>query len=427
VLLPEIKFAGGSEPSARRRYDTENRYAVARRSAEARRRLIARRRSPDISVELAAGGRLAEIRPSWIELLKRSDEPNVFMDPMLVRIAAEAYPKSGCAALLAWTTVNERPRLTGVWAFSVGFARYSALPIRVLTVPPFLHGYAAAPVIDRSCFDATLDAMLERIAADGRLPKIVALDAMAAGGPTMQALTRVLSRRGAAPRILERSLRPKLQSDLDGKDYLEKALSGASRKKLRQHRRRLSEKGELSSVIISDPQAVRGAVEHFLRMEASGWKGEVGTALLCNDADAAFTRAAVGALADEGSACIHALYLDREPVSMQIVLRAGAAAFTWKIAYDEKLRAFSPGMLLLEDYTAAFLKDPSIAFVDSCAHDDSGFMSVWTERESIANLWIDARRGGSIAFEILWRLQKAYCALRAMVKTAYFKPRRRRK
>ena len=425
--MRDMKFAGQLASSARQRFRSRTQHANIARFVDVRGQRVARLPSPDIAVELATGARLAEIRPSWIELLKYSDEPNVFMDPALVRIAAEAYPNSGCAALLAWATVNGRPRLVGVWAFSVGLARQSVLPVRVLTVPPFLHGYAATPVIDRLCLDETLDAMLERIAADERLPKILALDAMATDGPIMQALTRVLRRRGNAPRILEQSLRPKLKSELDSVDYLEKAFSASSRKKLRQHRRRLSEKGELSSIVITDPQAVRSALEDFLRMEASGWKGEQGTALLCNKADAAFTRAAVGALADQDSACIHALYLGHAPASMQIVLRAGAAAFTWKIAYDETLRDFSPGMLLLEDYTAAFLKDASIAFVNSCTYDESSFMSVWTERESIANLWIDARRGRSIIFEVLWRLQKAYCGLRAVIKNAYLTLRRTRR
>ena len=111
---------------------------------------------------------------------------------------------------------------------------------------------------------------------------------------------------------------------------------------------------------------------------------------------------------------------------MQIVLRSGPAAFTWKIAYDEDLRDFSPGMLLLEDYTAAFLADDSVAFVNSCTYDENSFMSVWTEREAIANLWIDARRGGSLAFELLWRAQKSYCGLRAMVKKAYLTQSRKR-
>ena len=51
---------------------------------------------------------------------------------------------------------------------------------------------------------------------------------------------------------------------------------------------------------------------------------------------------------------------------MQLVVRAGTAAFTWKTAYDERFRDFSPGMLLLEDYTAALLADERIAFADSC-------------------------------------------------------------
>jgi CelD/BcsL family acetyltransferase involved in cellulose biosynthesis len=164
---------------------------------------------------------------------------------------------------------------------------------------------------------------------------------------------------------------------------------------------------------------VRQALEEFLAMEASGWKGREGTALLSDGADAAFMRGAVDALADFGCASIHSLYLDGKPVSMQIVGRAGAAAFTWKTAYDETYRDFSPGTLLLEDYTAAFLADESIAFVDSCSFDDSGFMSAWTERQPVADLWFDVRRGGSLSFRVMSAAQQSYRLLRAVAKHAY--------
>ena len=59
---------------------------------------------------------------------------------------------------------------------------------------------------------------------------------------------------------------------------------------------------------------------------------------------------------------------------------------------------YSPGMLLLEDYTDAFLADPSIANVDSCAYDETSFMAAWRERQAMADVWIDARRGGSLEF-----------------------------
>jgi CelD/BcsL family acetyltransferase involved in cellulose biosynthesis len=251
------------------------------------------------------------------------------------------------------------------------------------------------------------------------LPKIAALDAMGTDGPTMEALVRVLAARGSSACIIEQFHRPKLASGLDGKSYLEKALSGSSRKKLRQHRRRLAEKGALTTVIAAEPNAVHRALEDFMQMEAAGWKGRQGTAVLSDAGNAAFMRKAIVRMAALGSASIHALYLDQKPVSMQIILRAGSAAFTWKTAYDEQFHDFSPGMLLFEEYTAAFLADKSISHVDSCAHDDSGYMSAWTERQAVADVWIDVRRGGSLAFRALCHVQKRYRDLRALTKTAY--------
>ncbi len=293
------------------------------------------------------------------------------------------------------------------------------LPIRVLSAPSHIHGHLSTPVIDRDCLDETLDAMLDCIAADPQLPKVVALDMIGRDRPTYDALMRVLARRGSAPCVFGQSQRPKLESKLDGKPYLEKSVSGSTRKKLRQHRRRLSESGALTFVIAAEPQAVHAALEQFLTMEASGWKGRQGTALLSEPAHAAFMRGAVGGLAEQGCASIHSLYLDARPVSMQIVARSGAVAFTWKTAYDEAFHDFSPGALLLEDYTTAFLADRSIAFVDSCSFDDSGFMSAWTERQPIADLWFDARRGGSLTFRATSGLQKTYRDLRAAAKRAY--------
>src|SRR5690606_12316189 len=116
--------------------------------------------------------------------------------------------------------------------------------------------------------------------------------------------------------------------DLDGAAYLQKVLSASSRKKLRQHRRRLAEKGAITTTIITAPEAVRGALEQFLAMEAAGWKGRAGTALLSDAGDAAFMRGAVGALADLGCAAIPAIAVDGKPVSMQIVARAGDPEFT---------------------------------------------------------------------------------------------------
>ena len=371
-----------------------------------------------VTVDVIAGTRLAEIQMEWRDLIARADVANIFMHPVLVALSA-CYPDSQTRALLAWQSSGGRRRLAGFWAFAAGRAPRSIIPLSVLAAPPFAQAYLASPMIDRGLLEPTLQAMLDHIAADASLPKVIALDAMRDGDATAQALMRVLASRDSAPAILRRFMRPMLASMLDAKQYMETALSASRRKKLRQHRRRLSEKGALESKIISDPGAVGRALEDFLRLEAAGWKGRNRTALLCNVADATFTREMVAALAAQGEASIHALALDGCPVSMQIVLRAGTTAFTWKTTYDEKLHDFSPGMLLFEDYTAAFLADPGIECVDSCCYDDSSFMASWSERQPMTEIWFDARRGGSAAFAHLSRLQGIYLRLRAQAKAAY--------
>ncbi|HEX5213398.1 MAG TPA: GNAT family N-acetyltransferase [Pseudolabrys sp.] len=377
-----------------------------------------------VSVEIATGARLAEIQHEWRDLVARADVANVFMHPVLVALGTR-YPNARSVTLLAWRDNGGNRQLAGLWAFTIGHAPRCLFPISALTAPPFAHAYLAAPVIDRDVLDEALQAMLDRIASDPALPNILALDGMRADGATMQALARVLDARGSTARVLRRSVRPMLACRRDAAPAADTMLSASTRKKLRQHRRRLAEQGALESKTITEPEAIGRAVDDFLNLEAAGWKGRERSALLCNPPDATFTREMMSALAPHGEAWIHALTLDGRPVSMQIVLRAGATAFTWKTAYDERLRDFSPGMLLLEDYTAAFLADPCVASVDSCAYDESSFMSVWDGRQAMAELWLDARRGGSAAFTHLSRLQDIYLRLRARAKAVRARLRRR--
>jgi CelD/BcsL family acetyltransferase involved in cellulose biosynthesis len=294
-----------------------------------------------------------------------------------------------------------------------------------LTSPSFAHAYLATPVVDRDNAEAVLAAMLDFVAAAGELPTLISLDPIRLDGPTMQTLVRVLNARGAEPCVLNQSRRPILLSQLDGKQYFEKVMSSSSRKKLRQHRRRLEEKAELENRIATTPDNISAAFEDFLALEAAGWKGRGGTALLSSQSEADFARRMVAALAARGDAAVHALYQQGRAVASQVVLRAGPVAFTWKTAYDESLGDYSPGMLLLEDYTAAFLADKSIALVDSCAFDDSSFMSVWSEREMIGQVLLDARTGNPLTFRIVAFLHKRSLAVRAVAKKLYLLGRRR--
>jgi len=378
-----------------------------------------------IAVDILRDERLQalDLQPYWRDLVARAETPNVFMSPALIAAAATADPN--LVVLAAWQPAAGGPRLAGLWAFSIARPTHSPLPNGVLRAPAITHAYLSSPVLDRDVAEATLAAMLDAVANAPDLPKIIALDAMSAEPAARETLARVTEAQGFAVRTFATGERPMLASGLDAKSYFEAALSASTRKKLRQYRRRLAEKGGLETRHVTTPDAVCAAFERFLALEAQGWKGRAGTALVSDAKGVAVARAMIAALARDDAASVFSLELDGRPISMQVVLRAGVVAFTWKTAYDESFGDYSPGMLLLEDYTAALLADPQVGAVDSCAFDATSYMATWTERRRVADVWIGV--GPQTQFRLAGRLQGAFLRLRALAKTLYLRARKRAK
>ena len=111
----------------------------------------AARFAADVAVEIVGIAAFAELRPAWTDLLARADSPNLFMDPALLKAAAETFPEIERHVVLAWKPMQGERQLVGVWAFALGHPTHSVLPVRVLNAPPAPYGYLAAPVIDRTC------------------------------------------------------------------------------------------------------------------------------------------------------------------------------------------------------------------------------------------------------------------------------------
>jgi len=99
-----------------------------------------------------------------------------------------------------------------------------------------------------------------------------------------------------------------------------------------------------------------------------------------------------------------------------IILRQDRTVFDWKITYDETNGDCSPGMLLAQDYTAAFLSDIAIDLADSCAADDSGLLgTLWADRRSMADFVLDTR-GNSTLFLGLAGVEKCRVKARRLAK-----------
>jgi len=217
-------------------------------------------------------------------------------------------------------------------------------------------------------------------------------------GAAMKAVTEVLRRDRITPRVLQSHVRAALDATHDAEELLREALGPKKLKELRRQRNRLAENGEVHFEVARTPAEVTTAIETFLILEASGWKGKRGTALVQHEGDAAFIRRAVPDLAANGQCEVATLRAGVTPVAAAIVLRHLDRAFYFKLGVDERFSKFSPGVQLTLDLTRHLCADPEIALVDSTANADHPMINpIWRGRLAIGDVLIPLRRGDLVA------------------------------
>jgi CelD/BcsL family acetyltransferase involved in cellulose biosynthesis len=341
----------------------------------------------------------------WRRLAQRAAEPNVFYEPSFALPAACVFGRKVGAGLVWSRTAPER--LLGFFPARIERRRYG-LPLAVLV--GWTHPYAplGLPLVDPGCSEAVIDAWLEHVESDVRLPKLMLLPYLPAEGRVAAAIDAVIARRNGRSAYYAPHARALLAPCGERASYLERAIDRKKRKELRRQRNRLADRGSVSTNVASSSSAVASALDDFFALEARGWKGRAGTAARSDRHVAQFVETAVTALAAEGKAQVARLCLDEEAIAGLVTLRSGGNAWCWKIAYDEQYARASPGVQILLDATESLLGDPCIARADSCATPDHPMIDhIWRERLSLVDRLFSPGPGSALTFRFACELERA--------------------
>ena len=319
---------------------------------------------------------------AWRALAARAAEPNGYYLPdWELAVNATAHGRTGASALAAWhdrMLVGLLPVVSMRQAYKIPLpALVSAHPYGTLCSPPLDHGMAADAA-------ATLMQAARQSGARALVLRDVALD-----GAAMKAFNTVLRGEGLRRRVLQWHLRASLDATRDADELLHDALGAKKLKELRRQRHRLAEHGAVTFEVARSPQEVATTLETFLKLEASGWKGALGTALTQVEGDAAFVRRAASALAETGNCEIVTLRAGETPVASGIVLRHQSRAFFFKLGVEERFAKFSPGVQLTLDLTRHLCADRAITSADSTASADHPMINpIWRGRFAIGDVLI---------------------------------------
>ena len=336
---------------------------------------------------------LGAVAAEWRDLCRRAAEPNVFYEPAFALAAAPVLGRAA-GAVLAWSPDG---RLVGLFPLRLERRRYG-VPLRLLAGWTHAYGPLGTPLVDRDHVAGVVAAFLDHVADDAGLPKLLLLAFLAENGAIAAALDAEIARRGLRQASFDRQQRALLKPASDAESYLAASLGKKRWHDFERKRRRLADGGALACDIESAPDRVAAILADFLVLETGGWKGRAGTAAAQQPDIAGFMSAAVAGLAAEGKVLAACLRRDGRPIAANIVIRSGAGAWGWKIAYDESLARFSPGVQVLCDVTERLIGERDIAWSDSCATPRHSMMDhVWRERLTLADRLIAVAPGAAFA------------------------------
>ncbi len=340
----------------------------------------------------------ARQRGAWRELAARACVPNPFGEVDYVENALRGL----------------RERHVGVLVVSDERRWHAAMPVRRVTrwrhVPgPLLvswrHQYCflTTPLVDRDDPEAALASLLARGAGERGVLGLM-LNWVDADGPLGAVLASAspLARRALE---VERFSRASLQRRPEN-DYVSSMLSVKHRRELRRLRRRLEE--EVGPVGLHDRAGDDAAVQRFLRLEQSGWKGRSATAMTSRPRHARFFTDLCRRYADEGRLQLLTLESAERTIAMKCNVRAGDGVYCLKITYDEHFAPFSPGVHLEMANVDHFHEIASIRWMDSCAMPDNAMINrLWPDRRELRTALICPGGLGGGLGSALWRAARS--------------------
>lgn len=276
--------------------------------------------------------------------------------------------------------------LIGLLPYQVMRGLYG-LPFPVWRVWRHIHSFIATPLLRPGYEQQAIRSFFSL--ADRSGAALVQFPLFEADGAFGMALEDVAARQQRACRETDRHERAFLQSNLDEDAYVSTHIRKKKRKEFSRLWNRLADLGALEFHVHDGGPDVAAWVDAFLSLEARGWKGRRGTAMMLRANERAYFEAICLGAHKNGELHCAELTLDGKPIAMLASFRSGEGVYTFKIGFDEDHSKYSPGTLLMLKVAGAFLGDARVAWVDSCAMPDHPMIDhIWAQRRAMRSVLV---------------------------------------
>jgi len=115
---------------------------------------------------------------------------------------------------------------------------------------------------------------------------------------------------------------------------------------LERFRRKMLREHETGLWVVEEPGDLDAELARGFAVEASGWKGQNGTAILSDERTITFYRAVAEAFAERGELRLSRIVIDGQWAAFDLCLLHDSRLYLLKTGYDERFRRLAPGLVM---------------------------------------------------------------------------------
>jgi len=329
---------------------------------------------------------LLDYRQQWATLAQSALEKNVFFEPAILLPALKHFSPKEIFFLLIWSNENSKSKLIGFFPLIRQFS-YRHIPVPYVSIWKHSHCFLTTPLVHKNYCAECLQTFFEWLDNPNERTKLLSLDGFYGRGPFYESLLNIITTEGYSREEMGSYKRSYLRCDSSSQTYFKTAFKEKSLNRLLKKKRTFEKQGNLTFQVFNrEKDNICSWVDLFLALEESGWKGEEGSAMACNEEERTYFNEVIKNASDNSQLLMSRLSLNDEAAAMQCLLLSGNQAFIYKIAYNEKFKKYSPGAIIDLELIKHVLDETQIEGIDSCTLPGSSFDKIFKD-EKVIRSW----------------------------------------
>lgn len=298
---------------------------------------------PHRFIELLSGREpFLRLRSEWDSALEGGLDPSPALEHDFLRLWLESFVPGRTPLTLV---ARRAGRIDAALGITLSRTPVDGLPVTLADAWCNAHGTRGGVLLGADALDA-IPALVHRLGDLGW--DVLRLRDVPREGGTLDTLTQALRDEGCAVHLASPMDSPYVPLPSNWEE-LERRLDARFRQNLRRRRRRLEEHGPVRLETVTGGDELDAALEDAFEIEASGWKGQEGSAIRARPELVAFYAGWARQLARSGRLRMNFLTLDGRRIAFHFAFVHRGRYYLPKCGYSELHADCSPGQQLVAE------------------------------------------------------------------------------